>query len=320
METEMELQVALSVSDRTQPIITGAARPPGFRLTCAAASVEEIFVRQVSEAAFDVAELSLASYLTALGRGEQRLSAIPVFLSRAFRHNALYVRADSDIHDLSALRGRRFGLPEYQMTAAVWVRALLRDADLANDDLQWLTYRPERVPVPVPATRGQASDVFEALVTGEVDVIMSARRPPERYFPRTGAPGTMRRLFDHPWDEERAYVQRTGVFPIMHLVSVRRDTIRQHPDLPRALYHLFERVKNDAVDRLTETVILSATLPWAVESAEVATRLMNDDPWPYGLASNRRQIETFIAYLREDGLLDRPLSLEDVFDASTMDL
>lgn len=311
---DRDLIAALSPSDRTWPIFARKAGVPGFRLVCYDAPVEEIFLDQISSARFDVAELSLASYLIAVGRGETQLTAIPVFLSRAFRHNAIFVRADSPLQRLSDLRHVRFGFPEFQMTAAVWVRALLREAGgIAPDEIEWVTYRPERVPVAVPVRHGRAPDIFQGLISGEVDAIMSARRPPHDYFPATGVPGLVRRLLPTPWHDEREYYQQTGMFPIMHLVSLRREVVEQWPELPLALYQLFADVKADAVRRLGETVTTAVASPWLIEGVEATAAVTGNDVWPYGLARNWSQIEQFMRYLISDGLLDRVLSPADVF-------
>ncbi len=317
---EKILTIAMSESDRTSKIMSGQEQLPPFRFEPQKASVEEIFVKQISEAAYDIAELSLASYLIALGRGEKRLTAIPVFLSRSFRHNAIYVRSDRPWVHPSELRNRRFGFPEYQMTAAVWVRAFFRDEwGIANDEMEWYTFRPERVPIQTPAKRASSEDIFQALVDGEVDAIMSARRPPEKFFPRTGEGGAIRRLFPDVWEEERKYFAKTGIFPIMHLVSLRKETVQTNPDLPKRLYELLLNQKEESVSQLLETVKNNTSAPWLWESVEQSMKTMNGDIWPYGLKANWDQIETFMGYLQQDGLLDRKLSPEEVFDSSVLD-
>lgn len=317
---DKSLRVAMSVSDRTLPLITNQVRVPGIQVEFQNASVEEIFERQLTDTPYDIAELSLASYLIALERGESRLTAIPAFLSRSFRHNAIYVRTNSSFVHPTDLKKKRFGFPEYQMTAAVWVRGMFHhEWGMDTQDLEWVTYRPERIPVSIPATRGHSKDIFDALVSGEVDAIMSARRPPEEYFPKIGEPGAIRRLFPNAWEEERNYYTRTGIFPIMHLVSIRKDVIENMSGLPPALYDALNYVKQTAVNNLAETVKLGATLPFAVESFEQAARLMSEDVWPYGVKKNWGQIEIFMQYLIEDGLITRPLSPEEVFHPSVLD-
>ena len=314
--TEPKLTMAMSESDRTLKLLSGARRLPGFELEAKQETVEQIFINQISQAMYDVSELSLASYLIAKGGGDARLTAIPVFLSRSFRHNAIYVRADSPWRHPSELKGRRFGFPEFQMTAAVWVRGMFREEwGIAEGEMEWFTFRPERVPVEIPATLTEG-DLFEALVDGRVDAVMSARRPPAKLFPASGEGGVVRRLMPDAWDEERAYYGRTGIFPIMHLVSLKSETVERFPDLPKRMYELLLGIKNEGVAGLLETIKNATSDPWIWESVERSSRLMNDDIWPYGAEANWAQIVKFMGYLRADGLLGRELAPEEVFHAS----
>ncbi|NBD24774.1 type 2 periplasmic-binding domain-containing protein [Paenibacillus glycinis] len=314
--TEPKLTIAMSESDRTLKLLSGARRLPGFELEAKHETVEQIFINQISQAMYDVSELSLASYLIAKGGGDDRLTAIPVFLSRSFRHNAIYVRADSPWRHPSELKGRRFGFPEFQMTAAVWVRGMFREEwGIAEGEMQWFTFRPERVPVQIPATLTEG-DLFEALVDGRVDAVMSARRPPANLFPASGEGGVLRRLLPDAWDEERAYYDRTGIFPIMHLVSLKAETVERFPDLPKRMYELLLGIKDEGIAGLLETIKNNTSDPWIWESVERSSRLMNDDIWPYGAEANWAQIVKFMGYLREDGLLGRELAPEEVFHAS----
>lgn len=310
------LKIAMSESDRTLKLLSGAKPLPGFTLDVQRESIEDIFVNQISQASYDVSELSLASYLIAKGGGDTRLTAIPVFLSRSFRHNAIYVRSDSPYTHPSELKGKRFGFPEYQMTAAVWVRGMFRhEWGFATDEMEWFTFRPERVPVKTPATLVEG-DIFEALAEGKVDAIMTARRPPAKLFPASGEGGVLRRLIQDVWNVEREYYGRTGIFPIMHLVSLKATTVEQFPELPKQLYELMRAIKDEGIAELLETIRNATSNPFVWESAEASAKLMNGDMWPYGVAANWPQIETFISYLQEDGLLDRSFTPQEVFHAS----
>ncbi|WP_068785800.1 substrate-binding domain-containing protein [Paenibacillus phocaensis] len=319
--TGTKLTVAMSESDRTLKLLNGAKPLPGFELDVQQESIEEIFVKQISQAAYDVSELSLASYLIARGGGDSRLTAIPAFLSRSFRHNAIYVRSDCPYTHPSELKGKRFGFPEFQMTAAVWVRGMFRhEWGIANEEMEWFTFRPERVPVKIPATLTEG-DIFEALAEGKVDAIMTARRPPAKLFPASGEGGVLRRLFPEVWNVEREYYGRTGIFPIMHLVSLKAETVRQFPELPKQLYKHMLEIKDEGIAGLLETIRNATSNPFVWESAEQSAKLMNGDMWPYGVSANWPQIETFISYLQEDGLLDRSFAPkpQEVFHPSVQD-
>lgn len=317
--TDSKLTIAMSESDRTLKLLTGARRLPGYELEVQRESIEDIFVKQISQAVYDVSELSLASYLIAKGGGDVRLTAIPVFLSRSFRHNTIYVRSDSPFRHPSELKGHRFGFPEYQMTAAVWVRGLFRQEwGISQDDIQWFTFRPERVPVEIPALLTEG-DIFAALAEGKVDAIMSARRPPADLFPTSGEGGVIRRLIPDVWNVEREYYGRTNIFPIMHLVSLKQETVSAHPELPRQLYELMQGIKNEGISELLETIKNHTSDPWIWESVEHSSKLLKGDIWPYGTKENWGQIQKFMTYLQEDGLLKRELSLEEVFHTSVLD-
>ncbi|MGG6313363.1 4,5-dihydroxyphthalate decarboxylase [Paenibacillus macerans] len=314
-----KLTLAMSESDRTLKLLTGSKRLSGFELDVQHESIEDIFVKQISEAAYDVSELSLASYLIAKGGGDTRLTAVPVFLSRSFRHNAVYVRSDSPYTHPSELKGKRFGFPEFQMTAAVWVRGMFRhEWGIANHEMQWFTFRPERVPVDIPAVLAEG-DIFEALSEGKVDAIMTARRPPEKLFPASGEGGVLRRLFPDVWNVEREYYGRTGIFPIMHLVSLKAETASQYPELPGQLYEVMRQIKDEGIAGLLETIRNYTSDPFIWESSERSAKLMNGDLWPYGVGKNWPQIETFISYLQEDGLLGRGFTPQEVFHSSVQE-
>lgn len=313
------LSIAMSKSDRTNAIISGQVGIPSFELETKSTMVEEIFVNQAAKACYDIAEMSLASYLIGLDRGETRLTAIPVFLSRSFRHNALYVRGDSELTHPSQLENRKIGLPEYQMTAAVWIRAYFRHLwNVPTEDITWVTYRPERIPIEVPAQRSTTESIFDALVNGEIDAIMTARRPPEKYFPASGNGGQIKRLIPNVWQEERQYYKETGFFPIMHLVSLKRETVEEFPELPEQVFKVMEAVKNESVDNLFETVKNATSIPWLWEAAEASAEIMGKDVWAYGLKQNWKQIESFIQYLKEDGLIKNSFTADQVFASGVL--
>ncbi|MET3505776.1 4,5-dihydroxyphthalate decarboxylase [Halalkalibacter oceani] len=314
-----QVSTAVSISSRTNWIVSGEEQLPSFQFNLKSTNIEEIFEKQVSEACYDLSELSLASYLIGLDRGDQRLTAIPVFLSRSFRHNTLYVRADSPWKHPSELKRLRIGLPEYQMTAAVWIRAYFRHLwDVKTEEIDWVTFRPERIPIDTPATAAKTANIFDALVEGEVDAIMTVRRPPEHYFPLDGEGGKIRRLFPDAWEEEKRYYRETNVFPIMHLVSLKKETVKAYPALPQQLYQRFLAQKNEVMKSTFETISNQSIVPWVWESAERSAALMKNDLWPYGLQKNWPQIAQFIEFLKEDGLISRTFTKEEMFHESVL--
>lgn len=314
------LSLAVSRSDRTRELILNPNVSKELTFELKNTNVEQIFEKQVTDACFDVAELSLSSYLIGKDKGDQRLIALPVFLSRAFRHNAIYVRRNSTFTHPMELKGKKIGLPEFQMTAAVWIRAYFRhEWGVPTEEINWYTYRPERIPIETPAKRADTDNIFTSLLEGEVDAIMTARRPPENLFSLNGEEGGLRRIFTNPWEEERAYFNRTNVFPIMHLLSVKSEIVEENPKLARTLYELFSLLKERALSESFETVKNDTSLPFLWESAEASTKFFGNNIWPYGVKNNWKQIETFMNYLQEDYLISKSFTKEDLFAPTAID-
>lgn len=320
----LRLTLAAGHYDRTEALRDGRVRPEGIELTYLMLRVEEIFWRVAQYREFDAAEFSLGGYLVRLGRGADDLVAIPVFPSRCFRHSGIFVHAASGIERPQDLRGKRVGVPEYQMTAAVWVRGILSDDyGVRPHEMEWLQgglEDPGRVPFepaePPGVQLGFApSDrsLAQMLAAGEIDALVTARTPST--FDRRGGP--VRRLFQDPWSAERDYFQRTGVFPIMHTMVIKREVLNANPWVASTLFKAFEAAKALALEDLTQTSALPLSLPFLVEHAYQTLDLMGDDYWPYGLEPNRNTLETFVRYMREQGLIPQPLPIESLFPEST---
>jgi 4,5-dihydroxyphthalate decarboxylase len=315
----MAYSLAVSATDRTYPILANLVSRPGLDLQPQRIGLEEIFKRQANEAAFDIAELTLGSYLVALGRGEKRLTAIPVPLMRRFRRDQIYVSSLSTLRRLADLRGKRFGLPEYQATPGIWLRAMLRETGLENQEIEWFTYREERVPIDTPAKRGKERGIPEALLAGEIDAGFFPRRLAVEHFPLNGKGGALRRLLHDPWKEDRTYYARKKFFPIGSVVTLRAESAEADPALAGEVYRLFADAKIRAVEGIMDIGQPAAMDPFLAESLEYSFDAMGADLWPYGFKANWPEVEAFIGYLRTDGLLDRSLSPEEVFHPSTLD-
>ena len=320
----VRVTLACGATDRTLPLILGDVRPAGIDLTFLRMYPEEVFWRMTRHAEFDAAEMSLSSYVLRRSRGDDALLAIPVFTSRQFRHSCLWVRADAGIASPADLRGKRMGVPEYQMTAAVWIRGFLSDDyGVAPTDLRWFSgglYQPgreEKLPINIPGVdlRVIRADqtLSEMLLDGELDAIMGARPP-------RGFPGQrVRRLFPDFRHVEADYYKRTGVFPIMHTVVIRRELLGREPWLARSLYDAFCESKRRALAMLTDPVVLAVTLPWQIAEVEATRQSMGEDYWPYGVEPNRKVIETLMRYSCEQGLAERLVPIESLFAPSTLD-
>lgn len=304
--------------DRTDALRTREVRPNGVDLHYLALPVEAVFYRMLGHLEFDASEMSLASYAIALDRGTHDLVALPIFPSRSFRLSCIYVREDSPLTALSDLRGRRVGLPEYQMTAAVWQRGMLAEHfGVPLDAVQWVTARPEKVPIPLPSNverYGGQGSLEEALLNGAIDALMAARMP-EAYRRRQG----LRRLLADSRALEQAYFHQTGLFPIMHTVVVKGELYRRHPWLGSALMTAFCAAKQQALDSLYDTTALTCTLPWLVEELEATRQLMGNDFWADGFRAGRHNADTLLRYLHEQGLTGRRLQPEDLFAPNLLD-
>jgi 4,5-dihydroxyphthalate decarboxylase len=319
----LTLTLACGDYDRTLPLKTGAVQANGVELRVLSLEPEEMFYRMARRREFDVSELSLSTYTVLRGRGEP-LVAIPVFPSFMFRHSAIWVRDGAGIREPRDLVGKRIGVPKYHMTAAVWVRGILEDEyGVAPADLQWFEggegTAVKEVDVTLPAAiRHQwvAGDrtLGDLLATGELDAFVGARRPAA-----SAGVAPVRRLFPDFRRVERAYYERTGIFPIMHVIVLKEELAREHPWLPRALYEAFTEAKRLAYRRIADTAVLPYVLPWLVAEMEETRALMGDDPFPYGVAKNRKTVETLAGYSFRQGLAPRRLTAEELFCESLLD-
>lgn len=323
------LTLACGAYDRTTPLGDGRVQPDGIDLTVLYLQPEECFFRMVRHGEFDVAEMSLSTYVMLTARGDDRFVAIPVPLSRSFRHNALYVRDGGPVRIGSPqdLAGRRIGVPEYQMTASVWTRGLLaHDLGVDLDGVTWVTgglEQPGRVereplrltrPIAVEPLAGDRT-LTQALVDGEVDALMAPRVPSA--FRRTDTP--LRRLLPDYAERELASFRATGIFPIMHVVVLRRDVHERLPWAARSLTAAFGEAKRMAVEGAADTPALPVTMPFLLAALEAQADVFGPDPWPYGLPANRGTLDVFLEHMREQGLLEAALTPDDLFTPSTLE-
>jgi 4,5-dihydroxyphthalate decarboxylase len=323
---KLQLSLACGLYDRTLPLVDGAAAPDGIDLNFLAVPPGELFRRQARHAEFDVSEFSLSTYAMLQARGDRRLVAIPVFPSRMFRHAYIFVNSRAGIREPRDLVGRRIGTMEYQQTAAVWMRGLLEhEYAVPPDSVTWYFGGYDepapftaRVPVELPpGVRAQTipseASLNQMLVDGEIDALMGARPP--RAF-REGAPGVAR-LFPNPQQVELDYYRRTGIFPIMHTVVVKREIYERAPWVAVSLYKAFVEAKAIGHQRLTLSNAVHCSLPWLLLQLEELQATMGSDPFPYGLDENRAVLETFLQYALEQGLLERALTVDELFAPET---
>lgn len=313
--------------DRTQALADGSIRPAGIDLTYLNLPVEETFFRMLRHREFEAAELSLSSYVTGLAADPDGwpFVAIPVFPSRAFRHNGIYVHGGSGIAQPADLVGRVVGVPEYQLTAGVWIRGILAEHHGVPVDAvyyrtggmhapgrvekQRLNLPPEIEVSPIPPDR----TLVDMLVDGEIDALYAPRTP----RPLLAGSPHVRRLFADPRAVEERYFADTGIFPIMHVVALRRDVYEARPWIAQSLFTAFEQAKAQTVARMAETAANRYLLPWLYAEVERTRTLLGADFWPYGLERNRVTLEVFLRYAHEQGLAGRVLDPGELFVPET---
>jgi 4,5-dihydroxyphthalate decarboxylase len=320
----MALPLSLSVCDydRTRAIFDGRAPIEGCDVSAVNLEPEESFHRAFKFAEFDVSEISMSSYTMTTARGDAHYVAVPAFVSRLFRHSSLYVRTDRGIKSPKDLRGKTIGLPEYQMTANVWVRGILQDEyGVKPAHIKWRrggledAGREERAKIKLIQVPNDRT-LSQMLAAGEIDGVLSARAP--SCF-LAGAPN-VGRLFPNYPEVEAAYFKKTGIFPIMHAIGIRRSLVERHPWLAVSVYKAFVKAKQIALHELGQIGHLAVSLPWPVAAYAQARESLGADYWSYGALENRDVLETLARYSFEQGLSVRQLPFEEMFAASTYEL
>ncbi|HEX3708668.1 MAG TPA: ABC transporter substrate-binding protein [Pseudolabrys sp.] len=321
----LRLSVAVGPYDRTRALIDGSVQIDGVKPACMVLSPEEIFFRAFRNGEFDICELSLSSFTVKTSQGHCPYVGVPAFVSRAFRHTSIYVRTDR-IKTPADLKGKKVGVPEYQLTANVWARAILQDDHgVKPSDIHWIrggiedAGRPEKISIKLPADvklddAPKGKSISALLAEGAIDGFI-APRPPSlpKDTPNVGW------LFPDPVAAATDYFKRTGIFPIMHLVGVRRTLADKHPWLPGAVFKAFAQAKAVALAQLSDTSATKVTLPFVEERLTQARDLMGEDFWPYGVAANRKTLETFLAHHHSQGLSSRLVKVEELFHPGTLE-
>jgi 4,5-dihydroxyphthalate decarboxylase len=317
---DLHLTLACGPYDRTQALQDGTIKPDGIELTYLARQPAEIFWRMLQYQEFDVSELSLSNYTTLVDRGNAPFIAIPVFPSRVFRHGYIFVNTNSGIKEPRDLIGKRGGVPEYTMTAAVYARGMLEhEYGVRPSDVEWVQGRAERItralPAEVKVTPGPPGrDLGDLLEAGEIDFMMTANNPVSF---RRGAPN-VQRLFPDYKTVEQDYYTRTRIYPIMHTVVIRRDVYDANPWVALSLYQAFSAAKDRCYALIGETGSAKASLAWLQPAIEEEQAIFGPDWWSYGANANRPSIDALLQYSHEQGLSDRRLTVDELFAPSTL--
>lgn len=313
--------------DRTRALQDGRAPVEGVELTYLPLRVEETFWRMLRYQEFDAAELSLGSYLMAREKGYPRLIAIPVFPSRAFRHSCIYINTDSGIKEPKDLVGKKVGVPEYQITMAIWARGILQhEYGVKPEQMKWFTGgeehpgREDKIRHDLPPNLdirpiGQEQTLSSMLERGELDAVISAHMP----SPFVRRSPKVRRLIQNFRAVERDYYRRTKIFPTMHTVALREEIYEKNPWVAQSLCKAFAESKRICQESMYEFSALKYMLAWSIAEMEEEREILGEDLWPYGLEANRHVLEALVQYAHEQGLIKSRLDLKSLFAPSTLD-
>jgi len=325
--SKLNLSIAVGNYDRTRPLLDGAVTIDGVDPVYLTLEPEEIFFRAFRYADFDVCELSLSSFTVKTARGDNPYVGVPVFPSRAFRHTSIYIRTDKGINSPADLKGRRIGIPEYQLTACVWARAILEeDYGVKPSDVIWVRGgeevpgRPEKIPLNLPADikleqAPEGTTLNAMIAAGEIDAIIAPRAPScfDQGHPHVGW------LFPDTVATAKDYFRRTGIFPIMHMLGIRRELVERHPWLPGTMLKAFEQAKAAGYAHLADTAATKVALPFVEEQLKAARDLMGPDFWSYGMAANRQVLDTFLRHHHAQGLSVRRVKPDELFHPSSLE-
>jgi len=314
------ITLAVRDYDHTRALADGRVKVDGVDLRCLNISPpSQIFLRMLNHEEFDAAEMSLSNYMIALGKGDRRFVAIPVFPSRVFRHSYIWINARSGIERPQDLKGKKVGIADYSMTALLFTRGFLQhEYGVAPQDIHWFRRRSEHVPIEIPPgvridAIGKDQTLDGLLERGDLDAV-ALTQPPRPFL--DGSP-LVRRLFADGRAVEAEYYRRTKIFPIMHMIVIRRTVYEQNPSLAARLTEGFEAAKRFAFQTYEEGL---SALPWTSLDLEYARGVMGRDLWPYGVKNNLPTLEAATLYSREQGLTQRKFAPEELFAEETLAL
>ena len=316
----LTLTLALGDYDHTRDVSHGVVRAAGITLRHLDIPLEEIFHRFIKYREWDISEMSFGKFASLASQDDQSFVGIPVFPSRVFRLSSFYVRADGKVQKPADLAGARIGLPEWAQTAAIYSRGYIaHELGIPLTSIEWVQAgvndpgRAEKVALKLPPGiryRPEPSrSLNQMLLAGDIDVILSARQP--RAF--TEGDAEVKRLFQDYRADEEAWYRKTGIFPIMHVIAMKRAVYEQNPWVAMNLFKAFEEAKARSLRRLSDVTASHAPLPWLVDYVARTQELFGADPWPYGIEPNRRTLEAFLGFAAEQGVCHRKLTPEELF-------
>lgn len=318
--TQLHLTFAAADYDHVRDLMNGVVRPEGIVLTGFVLPIEEIFFRFIKNREWDVSEMSFGKFIGFASQGNSPFVGIPVFPSRVFRHSAFYIRIDRNIRSPKDLEGKTVGIPEWAQTAGMYARGFLAETagvDLAR--IKWVQAgmnqpgREEKVEFTLPKgiqySQRKDSSISAMLLSGELDAAICARVPDAM---KAGG-GTVARLFPDYRAEEARYYKATGIFPIMHVIAMRRAAFERYPWAAMNLFKAFEEAKRRSLERMNDLTASRIPVPWAASIAGEWSKDFGDDPFPYGVDANRKTLEAFCRFAHDQGVAARRLTPDDLF-------
>jgi 4,5-dihydroxyphthalate decarboxylase len=319
-----DLPLTLAIGDyvHTRELAAGRIKPEGIDLRVLNHPFEQIAYRFLASQEWEISEFSLATYCTFTAQGNAPMIALPIFPSRVFRHGSIYVTADSKIKSAADLKGQRIGIPQWTQTAVTYVRGWLQhDVGIPLTSIDWIQAgvndagRKEMAKFDLPAgfrlTSVPDKSLNQLLLDGGIDAMITAR-PPDVFL--DGKHG-VKRLIPGYREQELKYFQKTGIFPIMHVVVMRRDAFEKNRWIARNLLEAFEKAKRACLPALYQGQISFLPTAWSDDHIEQTNRVLfpDGDPWPYGIDKNRKTLEPFLAFCHEQGVTQRKLAVEELF-------
>lgn len=320
--TDLSLTLAISDYDHTRDLVNGTVKPQGIDLRSLVFDVEETFYRFANAYEWELSELSLAKFCSLRSLDDPPVVGIPVFISRVFRHSAFYIRSDGAIKSAADLKGGKIGIPEWTQTATVYARGWLHhEAGARLDEVEWVQGgvndpgRKEmgkaKLPEGISYTSVSEKSLTEMLIDGELDAVISAR-PPSKFL--SGDDRLQRLMLNHR-EQELEYFQRTGIYPIMHTLAIRRDVYEENRWIAGNLMTAFEQAKANMVERLSDFNVSRIPVPWMQDIYKETKEIFfpDGDYWPYGIEGSRKTLEAFLQFCDEQGVTHRKLTPEDLF-------
>ncbi len=318
--SNIKLSLAIGDYDHVRDLLDGSVRAEGIDLTVLRLPIEEIFYRFVKNREWDVSETSFGKVVSLVSQDDKGLVAIPVFPSRVFRHSSIYVRSETGITKPEELNGKRIGVPEWAQTASVYSRGML--AHEYGVDLKSIHWhqggvneagRIEKVKLKLPEgmkyTVVKDKSLSDMLLAGELDAVLSARPP----HPYSSGDQRVRRMFEDYRTVELAYWKKTGIFPIMHVVTMRREVYEANHWVAMNLLKAFTESKDRSLKRMADITASFYPLPWMDQNTNISRELLGEDFWPYGIEGSRKTLEAFTQYAFEQGVCHRKVAVDEMF-------